>query len=184
MARLQHHSRPAYTRTAVAFHWLTALLILLNFSLGLYMETFQKHTLSNDVARFYHASFGSLILMIAVLRLLWRATHRPLPLPASVPRLQATAAHLLHWLLYVLMLAIPATGYIHRLAGAHPVNFFGPGFLPVFISKNEPLRLLTDTLHDSLVWVLAALITFHLAAAIKHRLIDRDGIAERMTRVR
>jgi len=175
-------AQPAYTRVAVTLHWLIGFLIFMNFGLGLSMETFPKHTLQNDTLLFFHASTGSLIFMLAVARLLWRMTHRPMPLPASVVSWQVTASHVLHWTLYVLMLAVPLSGYVHRLAGAHPVNFFGLGVLPVFVGKNEPLRLITDTLHEALVWMLALLVLGHLAAALKHRFIDRDGVLGRMLR--
>jgi len=179
---MSHAKQHAYNNPAVVFHWLIALCIFMNFFLGIYMETFPKHTPSNDAVLFYHASLGSLVFMLAVARLLWRMTHRPLPLPSSVAAWQATASHILHWTLYALMLAVPLSGFIHRQAGAHAVNFFGLGALPTLVEKNEPLRLFTDTLHETLVWVLAALVLGHLAAALKHRFIDRDGVAERMLR--
>jgi len=170
----------AYTSVAIFFHWLLALLLLLNFCGGLYMESFPKNTPERGNVLFYHASLGSLIFMLAVLRLLWRLTHQPAPLPASVARWQVTASHALHWMLYTLMLAAPLAGYVHRLAGGHPVSFFGLVTLPVFVDKNEPLRLLTDTIHVSLVWLLAILAIGHIGAALKHRFVDKDGVAERM----
>ena len=178
-----HAAAPAtYSKTAIAMHWLIALLIFANVAGGLYMESFPKNTPERDAVLFYHASVGSLIFMLAVFRLLWRLTHRPPGLPASIPTWQQTASHVLHWTLYLLMFVVPLTGYVHRLAGAHPINFFGLGDLPVFIGKNEPLRLLTDTLHELLVWTLVALVLGHIAAALKHRFIDRDGVLERMLR--
>lgn len=170
----------SYTKVAIALHWLIALLIFANVAIGLYMESFAKGTPERDNALFFHASFGSLIFMVAVLRWAWRLTHRPPALPAAIPSWQQTASHALHWTLYILMLVVPLSGYVHRLAGAHPVNFFGLGDLPVFIGKNEPLRVLTDTLHEALVWVLVILIVGHIGAALKHRFGDRDGVLQRM----
>ncbi|WP_266160513.1 cytochrome b, partial [Dyella silvatica] len=173
----------AYTRVAVLMHWLIALLIFLNVSVGIYMGTFPKKDPGHDAVLFYHASIGSLIFMLAVFRLCWRATHKPPALPATIASWQRTAAHILHWVLYTLMLLVPLTGYMHRMAGGHPVSFFGIGYLPVLIGKNEPLRLLTDTLHVCLVWVLCILVVGHIGAALKHRFIDRDGVIQRMLRV-
>jgi cytochrome b561 len=176
-------AQPAeYTRVAVAIHWLIALLIFLNIGLGFFMETFPKKAPGHDEVLFYHASFGSLVFGLAVFRLFWRATHRPPALPAHIPSWQQKLAHGMHWLLYTLMLAVPFTGYLHRMAGGHPVSFFGLGNLPVLIGKDEPLRLLTDTLHVSLVWVLCILVVGHLGAALKHQFIDRDGLIRRMLR--
>jgi len=173
----------SYTKVAVTMHWLIAFLIFLNVGLGFFMETFPKKAPGHDEVLFYHASVGSLIFMLAVFRLFWRSTHTPPALPAHIPSWQQKTAHTLHWILYSLMLLVPLTGYLHRMAGGHPVSFFGIGFLPVLIGKDEPLRLLTDTLHVSLVWVLCILVVGHLGAALKHRLIDRDGVIQRMLRV-
>jgi cytochrome b561 len=171
-----------YTRTAIALHWLVAALIFLNIVIGFYMEGFAKNTPERNDVMFYHASFGSLIFILALARLVWRLTHPAPALPSTLPRWQATVSHWVHRILYALMLMIPFVGYVHRLAGDHAVNFFGLGELPVFIDKDEPLRILTDTLHVASVWVLITLLALHLVATLKHRLIDRDGVIERMLR--
>ncbi len=175
-------SPSSYSTVAITMHWLIALLIFSNVALGFYMASVPKNMPTHDQVLFYHASIGSLIFMLAVFRLGWRLTHRPPALPRTIAKWQRTAAHILHWTLYVLMLIVPLSGYVHRLAGAHTVNFFGLGTLPVFIGKDEPLRVLTHALHESLVWVLCILVAGHLSAALKHYLIDRDGVLQRMLR--
>jgi cytochrome b561 len=170
----------SYSKVAIAMHWLIALLIFTNVAFGFYMASVPKSAPTHDEALFYHASIGSLIFMLAVFRLLWRITHRPPALPGSIAPWQRAAAHTLHWTLYVLMLIVPLSGYVHRLAGAHTVSFFGLGTLPVFIGKDEPLRVFTHALHLSLVWVLCILVVGHVGAALKHRLIHRDGVFQRM----
>jgi len=177
-----YHPR-SYTKVAVAMHWLIALLIFSNVGLGFFMETFPKKAPGHDEVLFYHASIGSLIFMLAVFRLVWRSTHKPPALPAHIPSWQQKTAHTLHWVLYSLMFLVPLTGYLHRMAGGHPVSFFGIGFLPVLIGKDEPLRLLTDTLHVCLVWTLCILVVGHIGAALKHRFFDRDSVIQRMLRV-
>lgn len=169
-----------YARFAVVMHWSIAILIMLNLSIGLYMDTFPHNSTNFNGILFYHASIGSLIFMLTIPRLLWRMTHTPPALPASLPKWQASAAHVLHGVLYLLLFLVPLVGYMHRLAGGHPVNFFGLGELPVFLTRDEPLRLLTDTLHRALVLTLALLLVAHVGAALKHKLINRDGVAERM----
>jgi cytochrome b561 len=94
---------------------------------------------------------------------------------------QRIPAHGVHGLLYLLILMQPISGYVHRMAGAHPVSFFGLFTLPVSIGKNESLRLLTDTLHDGGAVILAVLVAGHIGAALKHRFIDRDAVMQRMT---
>lgn len=170
----------AYARFAIAMHWSIAILILLNLSIGLYMDTYQHNSPQFNGILFYHASIGSLIFMLTVPRLVWRATHTPPPLPDSVPAWQARIAGALHGVLYLLLFLVPLTGYVHRLAGAHAVSFFGLTELPVLVGRDEPLRLLTDTLHRALVLTLGLLLALHVGAAVKHKFVDRDGVAERM----
>lgn len=177
------YSSRSYTKVAIAMHWSIAFLIFLNVSLGFFMETFPKKAPGHDEVLFYHASIGSLIFMLAVFRLFWRSTHKPPALPSHLPSWQQNMAHTLHWALYSLMFLVPLTGYLHRMAGGHPVSFFGIGFLPVLIGKDEPLRLLTETLHVSLVWTLCILVVGHIGAALKHRFFDRDSVIQRMLRI-
>ncbi|MGA2189577.1 MAG: cytochrome b [Steroidobacteraceae bacterium] len=171
---------PSYTKVAVYLHWVMALFILLNLSVGFFMETFANPSPQRNNVLFYHASIGMLIFVLAVLRLGWRLAHRPPPMPQSISKAQQTAAHGLHWVLYLLILVQPISGYVHRMAGNHLVSFFGLFNLPVLIGKNEPLRLLTDTIHDSGAIIIAILVAGHIAAALKHRLFDRDLVLQRM----
>jgi cytochrome b561 len=111
----------------------------------------------------------------------WRLTRQPPPLPRTISKMQQTAAHGLHWGLYLLILLQPVSGYVHRMAGAHRVSVFGLFNLPVFIGKNEPLRLLTDLIHDGGAVILAILVAGHIAIALKHRFVDRDTVMQRIT---
>jgi cytochrome b561 len=173
----------SYTRTAKILHWLVALFILVNFAIGLRMEYFpgfgHKSPEWNAIF-FWHGSIGGLVLWLAVARLIWRAGHRPPRLPDSVPASQQCAAHGVHILLYVAMLALPLSGYAHRVAGSHPVSFFGLWNWPSLLSPNESLRVLSGTVHLGLVIGLGGLLLLHFGAVLKHVLINRDGVAKRM----
>ncbi len=170
----------AYTKVAIVMHWVMALFILLNLSVGFFMETFANPSPQRSNVLFYHASIGIVILTLAVFRFGWRLTHQPPPLPPSIPKSQRSAAHGLHWVLYVLIFVQPISGYVHRMAGGHPVSFFGLFNLPVWIGKNESLRLLTDVIHDSGGIIIAILVAGHIGMALKHRFIDRDAVMRRM----
>ena len=169
-----------YTPTAIILHWVMAALILLNLTLGFFMETYANPSPQRNNVLFYHASIGILILALLVIRLGWRLTHQPPPLPDTVPKMQQKAAHALHWVLYLLILLQPISGYVHRMAGAHLVSFFGLFNMPVLVARNEPLRLLTDLIHDTGAIVLTALVMGHVAVALKHRFINRDSVLQRM----
>ncbi|MBS0215573.1 MAG: cytochrome b [Proteobacteria bacterium] len=170
----------SYTRTAILLHWSIAVLIFLNIAGGFLMASTPKQEPQHDAILFWHASLGSLIFLLAVVRLCWRLTHQPPPLPDSIPALQRGAAHALHWLLYILMLVLPFSGYLHRLAGGHDVSFFGLFNWPAIIAKDEPFRLFTHSMHEALAWTLCILLAGHIAAALKHALVDRDGVLRRI----
>jgi cytochrome b561 len=171
-------SNGRYSGVAIALHWLMALLILSNFCLGLYMAdlplSIQRLKLFN-----YHKWTGATILAIAAIRLLWRLTHRP-PSDLPAPRWQLQAAHVTHWALYALFFAVPLAGWAYSSAAGFPVVVFGVIPLPDFVPKDKALAESLKELHESLAWVLFALVALHVAAAMKHAFIDRDGLLRRM----
>jgi cytochrome b561 len=175
--------RKTYTPTAKALHGITALLVLLNLFWGLRMEHFPgyKHGAPewNDLL-FFHASMGALVFWLTLVRLVWRAKHQPPKDAASMPAWQKRVSKAVHWTLYGVLVALPLSGYIHRMAGNHPVSFFGLFNWPLLIAPSEPLRLLTDKIHVGLAFLLISLLALHLGAVLKHTLIDRDGILKRM----
>ena len=173
----------SYTRTAKILHWLVALFILTNIVLGLRMERFPGFDHKSpewNAILFWHGSIGSLVLWLAVARLIWRAGHPPPALPDSLPVWQKLAAHGVHVLLYLLMLALPLSGYAHRVFGHHPVSFFGLWDWPSLFSPDEPSRVLFGTVHVSLALGLCGLLLLHFGAVLKHLVIERDGVARRM----
>jgi cytochrome b561 len=180
--QMSRRAPTSYTKVAILMHWIMALFILLNLSVGFFMETFANPSPQRSNVLFYHASIGMVIFALAVIRLRWRLTHQPPPLPQSISKPQQIVAHGLHWLLYALILVQPISGYVHRMAGNHPVSVFGLFNLPVLIGKNEPLRLLTDVVHDSGGIIIAILVVGHIGMALKHRFMDRDGVMQRMIR--
>ena len=168
-----------YTTTAIVFHWLVALLIIGAFSMGLVMT---EMSLSPTKLQYYswHKWAGVTILGLATLRLLWRLGHRAPPYPASLPAWQKFSANLLHGLLYVLMFAVPVSGYFYTLSAGYPVLYFGLFELPVLIEKNEELKPVLQAVHFWLNMTLANAVGLHIAAALKHHFIDRDDVLRRM----
>lgn len=166
-----------YTRTAKALHWLIALLIFAVFPLGLYM-----HELKLSPAKLqlysYHKWAGMIILLLAIVRLLWRITHRPPAL--SLPRLQQMASSAVHHILYVLILAIPLTGWLMSSAKGYQTVLFGILPLPDLLAKDKALGQTLENVHASLNYILLLLVAVHIAAALKHHFIDRDDVLTRM----
>ncbi len=169
-----------YTTPAILFHWLIALLIIGAFTMGLVMTDMPGITPTKLKYYSWHKWAGVTILTLATLRLLWRLTHRAPPYPANMPPWQTSAANVLHGALYVLMFAVPLSGYFYSLASGIPVVWFGLVELPVFIGPSPELKPIFKALHFWLNMLLAALVLGHVGAALKHQFIDRDGLLTRM----
>lgn len=169
----------AYTRTAIALHWLVAVLILAALPLGL---TMTEMPLSPQKLKFYswHKWLGVTVFLLVLLRLVWRATHRPPPLPASLPAWQRQAASATHWLLYALMLTIPLSGWLMSSAKGFQTVYLGLIPIPDLLAKDEALGEILATVHAVLAYSLMALLTVHVAAAVKHHWVDRDEVLGRM----
>ncbi|MBQ0961829.1 cytochrome b [Ideonella sp. 4Y11] len=172
------NSSERYTGVAIALHWLLAVLIVGAFGVGLYMAD-----LPNSLAKLklynWHKWAGVTILALSALRLAWRLTHRP-PADVPAPRWQQRAAHATHHALYALFFLVPLAGWAYSSAKGFPIVWFGVLPLPDFVPKDEALAELIKPWHESLAWLMALLVVLHVAAAIKHHVIDRDGLINRM----
>lgn len=168
-----------YSAVAIAFHWVLALAIVGSFSVGLYMADLpfspQRLKLFN-----WHKWAGVTILALSALRLLWRLTHRPPP-DLPMPGWQRAAAHATHYGLYLLFFAVPLVGWAYSSAAGFPIVWLGVLPLPDFVSPDKALAEAIKPWHGRLAWLLAVLVVLHVAAALKHHFIDRDGLLSRMS---
>lgn len=170
----------SYTRTAIAMHWLIALLIVCGFALGWVMTDIPGFTPTKLKYFSWHKWIGCTVFALAVLRILWRATHVAPPMPRRMPHWQKVAANLVHVLLYVLMIAIPASGYLYSSAANIPVVYLGIVPLPRIIAPNPELKVIFKAVHIALNYSLLGLVALHVVAAVKHQWVDRDGLLSRM----
>ncbi len=168
-----------YTRTAVTLHWLIALLIFAAFPLGVYMHDLP---LSPDKLRLYsyHKWMGITVLILAAIRLSWRATHRPPPLPLSMSSWERLAANSVHLLLYALLFAIPLSGWLMSSAKGFQTVWFGMLPLPDLVGKDKALGDMLKDVHEMLNFALLGLLAAHVAGALKHHFIERDDVLARM----
>lgn len=169
-----------YTSTAIALHWAMALLIIATFLLGLTMVDMPGITPTKLKYFNWHKWMGVTVLALAALRLLWRLAHKAPVLPASMPQWQRVAAELGHLGLYLLMFAVPLTGYFYSLAAGFPIVYLGVLPLPVLIDPNPALKPILKSAHYFLAMGMAGIVIVHVLAAIKHQFVDRDGILQRM----
>ena len=168
-----------YSRQAIALHWLIALIIFASFPVGLYMVDLPVSPAKLKIYS-YHKWAGVTVLILALVRVMWRATHAVPPLPASMPRWQQALAGATHILLYGLMLAIPVSGWLMSSALGFQTVYFGVLPIPDLIAKNKLLGEQLKFVHMFLNYTLAALVVTHVAAALKHHLVDRDDVLTRM----
>lgn len=168
-----------YTATAMALHWLTALLVIVTFPLGIYMHGLQFSPFKLQLVS-YHKWVGVTIFLLIVARLAWRISHAPPPLPDSIPVWQQRAAQGLHLLLYVLLLVIPVSGWLMSSAKGVPVVYLGLVQLPDLVGKDKGLGDVLEEVHEMLNFGLLGLVGMHVAAAFKHHFIDRDATLLRM----
>lgn len=169
-----------YTGVAILLHWLVALLIVAAFTLGLVMVDIPGLTPAKLRYFSWHKWLGVTVLGLACLRLLWRLFHRAPPYPASMPQWQAQAAHGLHALLYLLIIAVPLSGYFYSLAAGIPVVYLGLFPLPVLIAPHPELKAALKLTHYVLNMTMLACVCVHVLAALKHHFLDRDGVLKRM----
>ena len=174
---------PRYSAPAIALHWLLALAILGSMGLGWYMSDLP---FSPQRLKFYnwHKWAGITILALSLLRLLWRMTHRPPALPAPIatamPSWQLRTYHATHHLMYLLFFAVPLVGWAYSSMAGFPIVWFGVLPLPDFVPVDKELAKLVKPVHAILAYTLLSLVVLHVAAALKHQFVDRDGLLDRM----
>lgn len=182
--------RGSYTPVAIGLHWLIATLAIGQIAGGLYMEGLPD---SADAERFQliqlHKSFGITILLLTLGRLAWRLGHKPPPLPAAMPGWQKTAARGLHIGFYVLLIGVPLGGWAmvsaSPLAETVKTYLFGVvpwPHLPFFDGVEDRRGLAHDIseMHELGAKLMLAMIVLHVGAALKHWLMDGDGVLESM----
>ncbi len=169
-----------YTKTAMALHWLMAILIIAAFLLGITMTDIPGITPTKLKYYSWHKWVGVTVLLLAFIRLAWRFTHSAPPYPASMPAWQQKAAHGMHHLLYILFFASPITGYFYSLAAGVPVVYLGMIPLPVLIEPDAELKVILKLVHKGCNVSMMLLVAAHVGAALKHHFIEKDGIFKRI----
>ncbi len=181
-----------YTRTAIVFHWVIAVLVLCNIALAWTFKIFDDYPWTQYVTN-THKTIGITVLGLALMRLLWRIGHPPPPFNAAIPRWQVKAARLGHAGLYFLILAMPLSGWIYdsawEWAADVPIDFWGLFEMPRIpwimdmppSHAKELLDVVAGKIHVGLSFVLYFLLAAHLAGAIKHQWFDRIPTLQRMT---
>lgn len=176
-------SSTRYSTVAIVLHWLLAVAIVTAFFVGLYAHGLPFSPSKLQLIN-WHKWAGVSILVLSALRLLWRWTHRPPSLPpaieAAMPAWQRIAYHATHHLMYVLFFVVPLAGWAYSSARGFPIVWFGVLPLPDLVGKDEALARTLGEVHELAAYALMGLVVLHVAAALKHHFVDRDGLLLRM----
>jgi len=177
---MPNHDPPTrYTGVAQLFHWLIAGLIVTQFILG--WTAVDLPLGMHKLALFArHKSFGMTVLVLAILRLLWRFKHPPPDLPPAMTPVERVLARATHIAFYVLLFAMPITGWMMSSAKNYSVSWFGLFTWPDLIGQNETAFNILKATHDTLSFILFGIAVLHVLAALKHHFWNKDDVFLRM----
>jgi cytochrome b561 len=161
-------------------HWITAILFIAAMLIGLYCGWQPPGTSPRRELLEVHKSLGVTLFGLAMLRLIVRAATTAPPEPASFGALVRLASKLNHWALYCLLLAMPITGYMFSSAGGYSLKYFWSFSWPRLFGGNRELAYAGEWLHDSLAYVVYAVVSLHIAATLWHVLVKNDETLARM----
>ncbi len=158
-----------YSRGAILFHWVIAALVLVNLWIGIVGGSMSAHK-----------AIGITVLALTIGRIGWRLGHAPPPLPPGTPSWERMAAKVSHVLFYVLLLLVPLTGWA-MASGAkrYPLDWFGLFPIP-YLPISPSAAHLGHELHEVVGFGMAGLVALHIAAALRHHFLLRDGVLLRM----
>ncbi|WP_042300803.1 cytochrome b [Paraburkholderia kururiensis] len=173
-------TRTHFSFAARTLHWIMAAAIIAMLFIGVGMVATVSR--AHDVLIAIHKPLGVTLLLLVLVRAGVRLAHGTPALPADMPGMQRAAAKLSHLALYALMLAMPLIGWAMLSAAGYPVTLYGPWHLPPIAPHSVTLYATLRTLHTVLGLTLFAVVLLHLAAALYHGLIRRDGVLASMAR--
>ena len=171
---------PSYRTTARLIHWVMAVLLLMTIPAGFMMVREGIARPLQDTLFIFHKNVGVVLLLLAVARLAYRWRHPAPPLPPAVPDWQRRAAAASHAALYVLIFAMPILGYVRVRAGGFPIEGLDAIGFPSLVPRSDALAEVAKSLHFYGAIAITLLIAVHVAAALQHGLLRRDGVFSRM----
>lgn len=166
-----------YNRVARVLHWTIGVLIIANILLGVFHDPLGEMFPAMPI----HKSIGMTVLALSLFRLVWRFTHPAPTLPATIPGWETVTAHAMHWIFYALMIVLPMTGWVFSSAGKYPITWFGLFEIPkLAVEKGSGLAQGTHNAHVLFGYAWGVLLIGHVAAALRHQYLLKDGVLSRM----
>lgn len=169
----------SYSPGSKILHWVIALIVITMLTGSFFIESLPKEYIGS--AFMWHKSFGITVLFLMLLRLVWIVIKGKPALPVTVPAWERIFSHIVHYALYFFVILMPICGWIMSMAGDRIPNFFGLIKLPLpWISPNKELAELMAQAHNTIAWIIIALLILHIAGALKHHFINKDKVLRRM----
>ena len=178
-----------YSAVSIVFHWTIAVLIVAMIFYGWWMEDLREVAPEQVSYAFlgsafnWHKTVGILILVLSLARLAWRLGHPAPPLPAETPGYQRVIARGTHVVFYAIMIGVPIGGYVTASAygDLFPIKLFDAIELPKLpVPQTQDFQEFSGNAHGSAAWVIIAVLALHVIGALKHHIVDRDGVLTRM----
>lgn len=166
------------SKPTILFHWLTGLTFIAVLAIGLYMSDLPMGADKWELMA-QHKSFGVILFVIAIIRLMWRFKEGSIKSISELSRVQSTLASVIHYLLLLATILMPVSGLSMSIGGGHGVDVFGITIIAAG-EKIEWLSSIGHIIHINAVNVIIAALLLHVAGALKHQIIDKDGTLSRM----
>lgn len=173
------NTRQRWGAVAQLLHWSIAIAVLVMLGLGWWAGWLPYGKLKVDVF-WVHKSLGMLVLAAMSLRLVWRLLNPTPALPNGLKTWERGAAHLTHYGLYLLLIAMPLSGWVINSAANFPLSVFGWFQVPAIVGPDDDLKSLAGDVHELLAWAIVGVLALHVAAALKHHFVLRDDVLRRM----
>lgn len=174
------HLETQYSRMARGLHWMMAALILAMIPVGVLMTQPDLYRPLQNTLFIFHKNIGVVLLLLIVIRVAYRLTHKPAPLPAELPEWQHRIAGLSHLAIYALLVIVPVAGYIRVKAGGFPIESLDALGVPSLVMRSDALAEIAKSVHYFGGLALAGLIAMHIGAALHHGVLRKDGVFSRM----
>lgn len=168
----------SYDGVAKTFHWIVVVLVVLQYATKWLPGGFAS--LSEAQLDGWHLAVGPAVLLLMLLRLVWRLTHRTPAPPRDLPTSLQLLSRATHWLFYAILVVLPVLGWAAASGYGATPTLLGVVPLPALIAKNKPLAETVGSVHSALAWALLAIIALHVSGALYHAVVKRDGVVRRM----
>lgn len=174
------NSKKKFGAISKFFHWSVSILIISMLTLGFIMTRMDRSAFKFQLYSI-HKSLGLSLLILIVLRLIWRLFNKPPAYPNSIPNWEQNLARLGHWIIYMIILAIPLSGWLMSTASGYLANFWGWGkWAMPWIETNKALAQTANYYHTRLAYVIIGLLILHILMALKHHCLAKNNILRRM----